>query len=112
MLLFLYAPIPVPTPAIPGLTTGSETGNLGGVGQKPPRWPRRPAVSLSLPPRSDNEDEDLYEQNLTPMGRPPSYAEEPTQERLATMLTPEEITRLVGQGIAAVRTPEQSRQEA
>jgi len=46
------------------------------------------------------------------MGRPPLYAEEPTQERLATMLTPEEIARLVGQEIAAVRSHKQPRHEA
>jgi len=35
------------------------------------------------------------------MGRAPPNTEEPTHKRLATMLTPEEIARLVGAGIAA-----------
>jgi len=39
------------------------------------------------------------------MGRPPPNTEEPTRERLATMLTPEEIARLVGAGIAAAQVP-------
>jgi len=39
------------------------------------------------------------------MGRPPPNTEEPTWERLATMLTPEEIARLVGAGIAAAQVP-------
>ena len=46
------------------------------------------------------------------MGPPPPQAGEPTYERLATMLTPEEIARLVGQQIVAARVPEQSRHEA
>jgi len=46
------------------------------------------------------------------MGRPPPQAEEPTRERLATMLAPEEIARLVGQGIAVARAPKQPRHEA
>ena len=39
------------------------------------------------------------------MGRPPPGTEEPTQDRLATMLKPEEIARLVGAGIAAAQVP-------
>jgi len=39
------------------------------------------------------------------MGRPPPGTEEPIQDRLATMLKPEEIARLVGAGIAAAQVP-------
>jgi len=39
------------------------------------------------------------------MGRAPPGAEELTRDRLATILTPEEITRLVGAGIAAAEVP-------
>jgi len=39
------------------------------------------------------------------MGRPPPNTEEPTQDRLATMLTPAKIARLVGAGIAVAQVP-------
>jgi len=39
------------------------------------------------------------------MGRPPPNTGKPTCERLATILTPEEIARLVGAGIAAAQIP-------
>jgi len=39
------------------------------------------------------------------MGRPPPGTMEPPQDRLATMLTPEEIAWLVGAGIAAAQVP-------
>jgi len=90
---------------IPGLTVGG----IGGDKRDPPRRPRRLAVFLSPlpPPNEDHEnDEDLYERNL-PTGRPPLGTRQPTEGQLATMLTPEEIARLVGTGIAAARQPEQ-----
>ena len=86
-------------PAIP-----ADNGGAGGNGA-PPRPPRRVAPPSPSPP-SDEVDGDLYEWNL-PMGRGPPNKEEPTHERLATMLTPEEIARLVGAGIAAARIPAQ-----
>jgi len=89
-------------------------GGTGGEGRGPPRRPRRPAVSPSplLPPNEvDEDDEDLYERNLT-TGRPPPDAKEPTEGQLATMLTPDEIARLVGAGITAARAPERPANEA
>ena len=65
-----------------------------------------------LPPNEvDEDDEDLYERNLT-TGRPPPDAKEPTEGQLATMLTPDEIARLVGAGITAARAPERPANEA
>jgi len=88
-----------PSNTLPGLAMGGT----GGDGRGPPRRPRRPTVSPSpsLPPNKDDEDdEDLYERNL-PTGRPPPGAKESTEGQLATMLTPDEIARLVGARIAA-----------
>jgi len=40
------------------------------------------------------------------MGRPPPNVREPTEQILATMLTPSKIGRLVGEGIVAACQPE------
>ena len=77
----------------------------GGRGGSPPRPPRRMAPAPPSPsPLPSESDGDLYERNL-PAGRPPPNAGEPTPAQLATMLTPEEIARLVGAGIAAAQAP-------
>jgi len=105
---FLPATVTGPRPSgntIPGLTVGGT----GGDGRGLPRRPRRLAASPSplLPPNEDDDnDEDLYKQNL-PTGRPPPGTREPTQGQLTMMLMPEEIARLVGAGIVAARQPEQ-----
>jgi len=87
------------TPYVPQGATGANGGGW------PPRAPRRPAVPPSPsppPPESNGDDDDLYDRNL-PAGRPPPGAREPTVTKLATMLRPEEIARLVGEGIAAAQ---------
>jgi len=84
-------------PAVP-----AEEGGAEGNGS-PPRPPRRTMPRSPSPPPSEG-DGDLYERNL-PMGRAPPGTEEPTRDRLATMLTPEEIAQLVGAGIAAAQVP-------
>ena len=101
---------PAPQASAPYVPLGATGGNGGG---RPPRAPRRPAVPpspSSPPPESDNDDDnDLYERNLR-TGQPPPGAREQTRPELATMLRPEEIAQLVGEGIAAVRqgpAPEQ-----
>jgi len=99
-----------PSNTIPELAVGGT----GGDGKGLPRRPRRPAVSPSPspPPNEDDEDdEDLYQRNL-PTERPPPGAKEPTEGQLATMLTPEEIARLVGAKIMAARSPERPANEA
>jgi len=76
----------------------------GGGGGQPPRGPpRRPAPPSPSPAPSEGDD-DLYEQNL-PTGRPPPKTGKPTTGQLATMLTPREIARLLGAGIAAAQFP-------
>ena len=112
----LAAPTPIRPSSIPELrlrTTASQTPApyvpQGATGRKgagrPPRAPRKPAVPPlpSLPPpESNGNDDDLYECDL-PVERPPSGAQEPTRTELATMLQPEEIAWLVGEGIAAAQ---------
>jgi len=101
------AAIPPSSPPLPPLPPLPAVGNAGGRGGGSPPWPRQPVGSpppSPLPPLS-GDDDDLYVQNL-PMGRPPPGAAEPTRTQLATMLTPEEIARLVGAGIGAARQAE------
>jgi len=81
----------------------------------PPRPPRtRPVLqSPSLEPAgqtgngSPDNDDDRYtvpERRRDPVaGRPPPGATPLQAEHIATMLTPEEIVRLVGEGIVAAR---------
>jgi len=93
-------------PAVPAASPPYRPQGTGGArrGGPPPRPPQGRAPPLPLPPPG-KDDNDLYERNL-PTGRPPPVAREPTQDRLATMLTPGEIAQLVGAGIAAARAVE------
>ena len=95
-------PLAVPTTSWPHRPQGTGGAERGGP---PPRPPQRGAPPSPLPPPS-KDDNDLYERNL-PTGRPPPGAREPTQDWLATMLTPGEIAQLVGAGIAASEAIEQ-----
>jgi len=90
-------------PAVPASSPPHRPQGTGGAGRgdPPPRPPQgRAPPSPSPPPSEDNND--LYERNL-PTERSPPGAREPTQDRLATMLTPEEIAQLVGARIAAAQ---------
>jgi len=107
--------IPPSSPPLPPLPLVAAAGATGGGGTRPPQRPQQPISSPSplpspSPPPSEG-DEDLYAQNLT-TGRPPPGMREPTQVQVATMLTLEEIARLVGVGIAAARGPERPEQPA
>jgi len=98
------AAVPPSSPPLPPLPPLPAVGGAGGSrGGSPPR--PGPPVGSPLPPSSEGDD-DLYVQNI-PAGRPPPGTREPTRTQLATMLTPEEIARLVGAVIAAARQPEQ-----
>jgi len=117
-VLLPQTPLAPPAPTRPGSARSTIPGlalrGTGGSGGGPTKRPRRPAVSPSPSPPPDEDDEDykdLYEWNLQ-MGRPPWGTREPTEAQLATMLTPEEIVRLVGAGIAAARGPERPANEA
>ena len=103
--------IPPSSPPLPPLSLLPAVGATGGGGTGPPQGPQRavgsPSPSPSPPPSGD--DDDLYVQNL-PTGRPPPGTREPTRAQVATMLTPEEIARLVGAEIAAARIPERPEQ--
>jgi len=93
--------------AVPAMSPPHRPQGTGGAGRggPPPRPPQRGAPPSPSPPPSE-DDNDLYERNL-PTGRPPPGAREPTQNRLATMLTPGEIAQLVGAGIVAAQAIEQ-----
>jgi len=99
-------------PAVPATSLPYRPQGTGGAGRGGPlpRPPQRGAPPSPSPPPSE-DDNDLYEQNL-PTGRPPPGAREPTQDRLATMLTPGEIAQLVGAGIAAAQAVDQPEREA
>jgi len=87
----------------------------GGSGGGPTRPPRTRLVLRSPSPQpagqtakgSPDNDDDMYtvpERRRDPVaGRPPPAAIPLQAEHIATMLTPEEIARLVGEGIAAAR---------
>jgi len=91
------------SPAVPATSPPHRPQGTGGAGRggPPPRPPQRGAPPSPSPPPSE-DDNDLYAWNL-PTGRPPPGAREPTQDRLATMLTPGEIAQLVGAGIVAAQ---------
>ena len=93
--------------AVPATSPLHRPQGAGGAGKggPPPRPPQRGAPPSPSPPPSEDDD-DLYERNL-PTGRPPPGAREPTQDQLATILTPGEIAQLVGAGIAAAQAVEQ-----
>jgi len=99
------SPLETPLPPWP-----AARGRGGRGGGRPPR-PGRPSRSPSPSSLTSGDDDDLYVQNL-PMGRPPLGAGEPTRTQLATMLTLEEIARLVGAGIAVAQAPERPAEEA
>jgi len=95
---------PSSPPSEPPLPLLPTTGGAGGRGGGSPPRPGQPAISPWPSPPSSESDDDLYMQNL-PTERPPHGAREPKGAQLATMLTPEEIARLVGAGIAAAQAP-------
>jgi len=97
-----------PEPPLPPRPTAEGGGGRGG--RMPPR-PGCPSRSPLPAPPPSRDDDDLYEQNL-PTGRPPPGTREPMRTQIATMLTLEEIARLVGAGIVAARAPEWPANEA
>jgi len=105
--------IPPSSPLLPPLPLLPAAGTTGGGGMVPPLGPQQPvgSPSPSSSPPPSGDDDNLYVQNL-PAGRPPPARREPTRAQVATMLTQEEIARLVGAGIAAVQAPERPEQPA
>jgi len=115
---YLQSALPRETPP-PASKEGTPEAATGGQGGDPPRTPRTRLVLRSPSPEptpgqeepagnNSNDDEDLYtipERRRTPVtGRPPPRDAPLRADRIATMLTPEDIARLVGEGIAAART--------
>jgi len=101
--------IPPSSPPLPLLPLLPIVGTTGGGGMGPPQGPQRLINSHSPSPLLSGDDDNLYVQDL-PAGRPPPGTREPTRVQVATMLTPEEIARLVGAGIATARVPERAEQ--
>jgi len=113
----LAVPTPTQTRSIPGLWLGTlkphtsapyvpqgATGGNGG-GQ-----PRRAPCRLAVPPSpsrllsvNSDDDNDLYERNLAAEQPPPGTSEPTGVEMVTMMLQLEEITRLVGEGMAAAQ---------
>jgi len=77
--------------------------------QSPSPEPENPTGSTG--PDNTNDD-DMYtvpeRQRSQAAGRPPPGAAPLQEGHIATMLTPEEIARLVGEGIAAARTDQRA----
>jgi len=117
---YLQSALPGEIP-LPASREGTSEAATGGQGGGPPRTPRTrlilrspspdPAMDDEEPARS-NDDNDMYTIPKGPRnpvtGRLPPGAMPLGAERIATMLTPEEIARLVGEGIVAVRTDQRA----
>jgi len=116
---YLQLTLPREVP-LPTSRDGTPEAAAGGSGGDPPRPPRTRFVLRSPSPEvapdagneaNDNGD-DMYtvpEGRWDPViGRSPAGARPLHAEHIATMLTPEEIALLVGEGIAAARTDQRA----
>jgi len=114
---YLQSALPREIP-LPISREGTLEAATRGQGGDPPRTPRTRLVLLSPSPdpTTGNEepagDGDMYttpERPQNPVaGRPPPRATPLQAKRITTVLTPEEIARLVGEGIVAARTDQRA----
>jgi len=118
---YLQSALPKDVP-LPASREGTPEAAAGGAGGDPPRRPRTRLVLRSPSPEPENpsgntgpntdNDDDMYtapeRRRSQVTGRPPPGATPLQEGHIATMLTPEEIARLVGEGIAAARTDQRA----
>jgi len=117
---YLQSALPKDVP-LPASMEGTPEAAAAGAGGDPPRRPRTrlvlwfPSPEPETPAGNENSsdnDDDMYtvpegwRDQVT--GRPPPGATPLQQGHIATMLTPEEIARLVGEGIAAAQTDQRA----
>ena len=114
---YLQSALPKDVP-LPVSREGTPEAAAGGAGGEPPRRPRTRLVLRSPSPEPENPtrdmgpDDDMYtvpDRRQNPVtGRPPPGTTPLREGHIATMLTPEEIARLVGEGIEAARTDQRA----
>jgi len=116
---YLQSALPKDVP-LPASREGTPEAAGGGAGGEPPRRPRTRLVLRSPSPEPENstkdvgpsDDDDMYTvpggRRNPVTGRPPPGATPLREGHIATMLTPEEIARLVGEGIMAARTDQRA----
>jgi len=112
---YLQSALPKDVP-LPASREGTPEALTGGSGGKPPRPPQTRLILRSPSPEPENpdnnHDDDMYtvpeRRRSQVTGRPPPGATPLQEGHIATMLTPEEIARLVGEGIAAARTDQRA----